>query len=148
MYSNIEDFEEFDEAHFNLNFSNYEIWENNKLTFKGNYNTNINCSTKTIEGVETKNVIVFRDNLNDEISNIVVFDKYLSAPNNDLLLLLPENSNNKFIEFLIQITGGPTRANYDFELNQPYCCRVTHKDRQPHILSFFISGTDKVIEFY
>lgn len=148
MYSNIEDFEEFDESHFNLNFYNYEIWENNKLTFKGNYDTNINCSTKIIDGVETKNVIVFRENLNNEISNIVVFDKYLSAPNNDLLLLLPENSSNKFIEFLIHISGGPTRKYYNFELNQPYCCRVTHKDNQPHSLSFFISGTNKVIEFY
>ncbi len=144
MYSSLENFEEFDEASFNFNHYYYEIWENNRLKLSGDCDININCSSKTIDGIETKNVITIENNLNNEIS----FDKYLSAPNSDLLLLLPKSSENKLIQMMTQISGGPTRVDYDFAINQPYLCYITYREGIDYKISFFVFGENKIIDFY
>ncbi len=145
MYSSLDDFEEFEEAGFNFNFYHFAIWKNNELVYQGKYDTNISCGIRVINGKETKNVILFRDNLNDEIASIALFDKYLSGNGTDLLLLLPKN---KFIQMLSYITGGPTRDNYEFENNQPYSCRIDFENGQASRLTLNLYGENKVIEFY
>ena len=138
-----------EKQNFTFNPDRYEIWIGGNEVNNGNTNKLISANVINSGGSE-KMEINFKDSrLENEISEIIVFDQFITSGDRLILLTIPEITNVENIAFVIfRRTIGATRKEKNFKKNEPFACSLFLINGIIAKISFSFSNPEKQIIFF